>query len=544
MRSLWRTAHSNAASGMSEFSQSLFRRRLYGAFDENTASPRAGAGLKRVLQAHDLVLIGLGNIVGGGIYILFGIAVHAAGPAVTLSFLATGLAATCSALCYAEFAGRIPEAGSAYVFTYLEAGEFLAWHVAWAMVLEMVTGSAAVSVGWSNYTRSFLTGLGVDVPWFLHEVPFGVYFKLDLMSLLFLLFLTAVVSMGISESRWLNHLATSVKCGALVLVAGFAFCYADVQHWSDFSPNGTEGVLKAAATVMFAYTGFEVVAQCAEETANPRRALPIGIVGSVVFSTIIYALVAASVTLMMPWDQIDLKAPLALAFAKTQPWLVSVVSAAAVVGLFAIGLGNLLASSRLLMTLGRDGLIPSGLGVVNESTNTPVIATMLVGIAGASQTLIFSYEFLAQMVSVGTMFAFTMVCIDLVITRAKDESRPAFLPGLLSAFVVSIITAVSCWHRELWPGLIVSVVLACGLAAYVCTLSKTPAWADDHFTVPCGVVVGLFGVAMNVTMTMMLEAALEWNLMWFALGWGIYFGYGRINSKIASPERSPLAAGL
>jgi len=501
--------------------------------------------LKRVLGAHDLVLIGLGNIVGGGIYILFGIAVHAAGPAVTLSFMATGLAATCSALCYAEFAGRIPEAGSAYVFTYLEAGEFLAWHVAWAMLLEMVTGSAAVSVGWSNYTRSFLAGLGVKLPWFLHEVPFGGgYFKLDLMSLSFLLFLTSIVAMGISESRWLNHVATSVKVGALVLVVGFAFSYADTQNWSDFSPNGSEGILKAAATVMFAYTGFEVVAQCAEETANPKWALPVGIVGSVVASTIIYALVAASVSLMVPWDQVDLKAPLALAFAKTQPWLVSTVSAAAVVGLFAVGLGNLLASSRLLMTLGRDGLIPSGLGLVNDSTKTPVIATLLVGSMGATQTLLFSYEFLAQMVSVGTMFAFTMVCIDLVITRASDKERPAFLPGLLSAFVVCCIAGTACWHRLLWPGVFVFAALAGCLAAYMCTLNKTPAWAEDHFTVPFGVGVGLCGVTMNIIMTMMLEAALEWNLAWIALGWVIYFSFGRFNSKMASPECTPLAAAL
>jgi APA family basic amino acid/polyamine antiporter len=523
---------------MSELVGSLFRRRhlVKGLGISPSAEP-----LKRVLGAHDLILIGLGNIVGGGIYILFGVAVHTAGPAVILSFLATGLAATCSALCYAEFAGRIPEAGSAYVFTYLEAGEFLAWHVAWAMLLEMCTGAAAVSVGWSNYTRSFLKGLGVEVPWFLWEIPFGGYFKLDLMSIAFVLFLTSVVAMGISESRWLNHLATSAKLGALVLVIVFSFLHADVHNWADFTPNGNTGIIRAAATVMFAYTGFEIVAQCAEETQNPKRSLPIGIVGSVVGSTLIYGLVATSVTLMVPWDQIDLKAPLALAFTKTQPWLVSTISAAAVLGLFAIGLGNLLAGSRLLMTLGRDGLLPGGFSLVNQSTQTPIIATVLFGSFAVLQTLLFSYEFLAEMVSVGTMFAFTMVCIDLVLTRRADEANPMLVSGLLFAFVVSCTSACLAWQRSLPMVVCFFAILAGGFALYVCTQSKQPAWAEDHFTVPFGSFVGLCGVAMNILMSTTLEAALEWNIVWFAVGWVIYFSFGRFNSKIASPEGTPLA---
>jgi len=527
-------------SGPAEFASSLFRRRRGLHNKEGSVSPV----LKRLLQAHDLALIGLGNIVGGGIYILFGIAVHTAGPAVTISFIATGLSATCSALCYAEFAGRIPEAGSAYVFTYMEAGEFLAWHVAWAMVLEMVTGSAAVSVGWSNYTRSFVRGLGVDVPWFLQEIPFGGYFKLDLMALSFLLFLTSVVAIGISESRWVNHLATTFKVGALVLVIIFAFSSADVQNWEDFAPHGARGIIQGAGTVMFAYTGFEVVAQCAEETKNPKWSLPVGIVGSVIGSTIIYALVASSVTLMVPYANIDLNAPLAMAFTKTQPWLVSTVSAAAVVGLFAIGLGNILASSRLLMTLGRDGLIPAGLGSVNLSTQTPVIATVLIGLMAAIETLLFPYKFLAEMVSVGTMFAFTMVCLDLVMTRAHDEARPMFVPSLLLAFIMGCAAACAASFQSMWVIAVALVMFCVCLAVYICSLSKSPEWAEDHFTVPCGIVVGLFGVAMNVMMTSTLEAALEWNIAWFVLGWIIYFGFGRFNSKIATPEGTPLSAAL
>jgi len=524
---------------MSDFACSLFRKRRVG--DASAIDSAPGGGLKRILGPQDLVLIGLGNIVGGGIFILFGIAVQSAGPAVVLSFVATGFAATCSAFCYAEFAGRIPEAGSAYVFTFIESGEFLAWHVAWAMLLEMMTGCAAVSVGWSNYTRSFLNGLGTEVHWVLQEIPLGAHLKLDIMALSYLTFIVCIVCAGISESRWLNHLATGGKLLALVLVVCFAFGNADMANWADFSPHGTSGVLRAAGTVMFAYTGFEVVAQCAEETTNPKRSLPIGIVGSVAGSTIIYVLVAASVTLMVPWNQIDLKAPLALAFSKTQPWLVPTISAAAVLGLFAIGLGNLLASSRLLMTLGRDGLIPKSLGRVNQSTSTPMIATIIVGALSSTQTLLFSYQSLSEMVSVGTMFAFAMVCINLVITRASDETRPGLLPGLLLAFVAICVLGCMASERSMWIPMRICMGLAVMLAIYMCTLSKAPAWSDDHFTVPLGgTAVALCGLTMNIIMSAQLSAALEWNFAWLVLGWIIYFGYGRLNSVAALPEKQPL----
>jgi len=522
---------------MKDFWASLVRQR-------KLVASKDGGSLKRVLHGPDLVLIGLGNIVGGGIYILFGVAVHLAGPAVTVSFVATGVAATCSALCYAEFAARIPEAGSAYVFTYHVVGEFLAWHVAWAMALEMITGVAAVSLGWSNYTRSFLAGLGFQVPWMLEELPFGEYFKLDIMSICFIVFLTTVVSAGINESKWMNHVATAAKVGILLLVIVLAFGHADAKNWTDFSPNGSIGIVQASATVMFAYTGFEIVAQCAEETAHPEKAMPVGIVGSVAVSTLIYALVAASVTLMVPWSTVDLKAPLAMSFSEVLPWTVSIVSSAAVIGLFAIGLGSLLASSRLLMGLGRDGLLPHALSTVNEASQTPVLATVLVGCMAISLTLTFSYKFLTEMVSMGTMFAFTMVCIDLIVTRCQDEARPRLLPGLTFVFLGSCFAACFAHQHSSWLALVACMVIAIAIGMYLTIVSKAPPWATDHFVVPGGTVVACVGIAMNSVMTATLEAALHWNMGWFAIGWVIYFAYGRQNSRAGSPEATPLASCL
>jgi len=523
---------------MSDFCASLVRQR-------KPVASKHGGTLKRVLHGPDLVLIGLGNIVGGGIYIMFGVAVHLAGPAVTVSFAATGVAATCSALCYAEFAARIPEAGSAYAFTYHVIGEFLAWHVAWAMALEMITGLAAVSLGWSNYTRSFLAGSGFRVPWMLEELPFGEYFKLDVMSICFIVLLTTVVSVGITESKWVNHVATAVKVGILLFVILFAFGHADTNNWTDFSPNGSIGVVQASATVMFAFTGFEVVAQCAEETAQPEKAMPVGIVGSVAASTLIYVLVSASVTLMVPWSTVDLKAPLAMSFKEVLPWMVPIVSSAAVIGLFAIGLGNVLASSRLLMGLGRDGLLPHAFSAVNEASQTPVVATVLVGCMAIALTLAFPYRFLTEMVSVGTMFAFTIVCVDLVATRCQDEARPGLLPGLIIIFLGSSFAACFAHQHSWWSALAACIVIAIAIGMYLTIVSKTPLWATDHFVVPGGgTVVACVGIAMNSVMTASLEAALHWNLVWFAIGWVIYFAYGRQNSRAGLPEAIPLVSCL
>eukprot|EP00440_Ansanella_granifera_P031122 gb/GFBE01033796.1/.p1 GENE.gb/GFBE01033796.1/~~gb/GFBE01033796.1/.p1 ORF type:complete len:316 (+),score=62.83 gb/GFBE01033796.1/:1-948(+) len=309
-----------------DFIQSLTRRR------KDVALPAGETCLKRELGGGDLVLLGLGNIVGGGIYILLGSAVQQAGPAAVVSFLFTGLAAVCSALCYAEFAARIPVAGSAYAFTYSEQGEFLAWHVAWAVILEMITGLSATSLGWSNYTRSFLDSLGAPVPWFLREISLGGFLKLDILACIFISSISAVACMGITKSKWLSHVATASKVGALVLVILCSFANADAQNWEDFAPKGHIGIIQAAGTVMFAYSGFEVVAQCAEETRDPKKDLPVGIIGSILASTVFYTLVAAGITLMVPWSEVDLAAPLSQAFAGHISWMVKLVPVAAIVG--------------------------------------------------------------------------------------------------------------------------------------------------------------------------------------------------------------------
>eukprot|EP00928_Gymnodinium_smaydae_P086729 TRINITY_DN71173_c0_g1_i1.p1 TRINITY_DN71173_c0_g1~~TRINITY_DN71173_c0_g1_i1.p1 ORF type:complete len:623 (+),score=58.70 TRINITY_DN71173_c0_g1_i1:70-1938(+) len=346
---------------------------LFRCQDANTL-PADSTALKRCLSAVDLVLLGVGNTVGSGIFILIGVAVHQAGPAVTLCLVFAGLATLCSALCYAEFAARFPVVGSAYAFTYLEAGELLAWNVGWVLVFEWVVAFAAVGLGWSEYMRAFLRGLGVSMPWYLSGFSIGSIITIDIPALAFIVFLSASLCAGISEAKWLNHFATVSKLCALLMVIALGFYRADTSNWHDFMPHGTSGLFAGAGSVMVAYLGFDTVCNAAEEAKDPSVSLPIGIVGTVVVSGFVYVLVGAALTLMVYYAEVDLKAPLADAFVDWLPWMVPVISFAAVIGLFAIGLGCILAGSRLVMTLARDGLLPSVLGEIQEWRRTIFVA--------------------------------------------------------------------------------------------------------------------------------------------------------------------------
>eukprot|EP00747_Dinoflagellata_sp_TGD_P199757 gnl/TRDRNA2_/TRDRNA2_73056_c1_seq1.p1 gnl/TRDRNA2_/TRDRNA2_73056_c1~~gnl/TRDRNA2_/TRDRNA2_73056_c1_seq1.p1 ORF type:complete len:505 (-),score=65.26 gnl/TRDRNA2_/TRDRNA2_73056_c1_seq1:42-1427(-) len=458
-------------------------------------------------------------------------------------------------MCYAEFASRYPVAGSAYTFTYIQAGEFLAWNVAWGLVRDYVVGGAAIAVGWSSYTRSFLHGLGLPIPSFLAGIPLGPYITADVMALTFIFVLTIVVGLGVNESKWLNHVVTAVKLSALVLVSVVAFGHADTRNWADFAPNGVDGIAQGAAIVMFAYTGFDICCSAAEEAINPQWSLPVGVLTSVFGSTIVYVLVAASLTLMVSWQEIDLDAPVAEAFAGRVPWMVPVVSASAVVGLFAIGNGAILASSRLLMTLGRDGLLPGMMSTVHPKTQTPLIAVWLCGIGAMVLTLFFSFERLTQMVSMGTMVALSMVCIDLLILRKsyRDEvGSPApraghwLLPVLIVLFISAVVLGTVGWHVDIrgmfWSGVVFALLLA------ICIL-MVPTHAGPReegvFIVPLGSGVALVGVLLNVAMICSLTAVVEWMIVTTILGLVLYFAYGLHFSKLAEhqDEKLPLNAG-
>eukprot|EP00929_Paragymnodinium_shiwhaense_P056176 TRINITY_DN28125_c0_g1_i3.p1 TRINITY_DN28125_c0_g1~~TRINITY_DN28125_c0_g1_i3.p1 ORF type:complete len:432 (-),score=66.11 TRINITY_DN28125_c0_g1_i3:68-1363(-) len=423
----------------------------------------------------------------------------------------------------------------------------MAWHVAWAMVLEATVGVAAVSVGWSTYMRALLQGLGLQVS-FTAKIHLADGFHFDPLAAGVLVVMACVVASGMRESKVANHVATVLKLMALFLVIFLGFTRVDSSNWQDFAPHGGEGILRGAAVVMFAYTGFEVVAQCAEETREPGWMLPVGLCGSVLAATAVYVLVAVAVSLAVPLDRLGGETPLASAFAQRAFWVAPAVSTGAILGLIAVGIGSLVACSRLLMTLSRDGLLPRCLGTVNMSTRTPAVATCICGCGAFVISIAFPYNVLTEMVSVGTMFALTMVCIALVVSRAKDEQRPCRLPALLLGFVVACAATLVAWRRAWNYTASLSAAAGFVIAGLICRMSQTPevlsqAECQKVFRVPFGPIIPLLGSAMNVSMMMSLDVALEVNLVWVVLGWFVFFGYSWHNSNLAlGTESSPLVS--
>ena len=360
----------------------LFRRKPAAALMAD-ADSRSG-GLKRALGALDLTLLGIGAIVGAGIFVLTGVAAAKyAGPAIVLSFIVSGFACAMAALCYAEFAAMIPVAGSAYSYSYATMGELVGWIIGWDLVLEYAVGAAAVAVGWSGYLTLILHGLGIHLPSELTHAPGSVPGAIiNLPALLIVLLITYVLFIGISESARLNSIIVGIKLfviGAVIVVGAF---FVKPENWSPFAPMGWTGVMKGAAVIFFAYIGFDAVSTAAEEVVDPNRDLPRGILGSLFVCTLLYILVAGVLTGMVPARLIDVNAPLASAFVlRGMSVLSGLISLGAVAGLTSVLLVVMLGQSRVFFAVSRDGLLPPAFSRIHPKYRTPYIPTTLTGIA-------------------------------------------------------------------------------------------------------------------------------------------------------------------
>ncbi|MGH7780170.1 MAG: amino acid permease, partial [Candidatus Binataceae bacterium] len=390
-------------------------------------------GLKRALGALDLTMLGIGAIVGAGIFVLTGVAAAKyAGPAITLSFVVSGFACAMAALCYAEFAAMIPIAGSAYSYSYATMGELVAWIIGWDLVLEYAVGAAAVAVGWSGYLQVILKGFGLSLPSAIaHAHGAGAGGLIDLPALLIVLLITAVLYVGISESARINSVIVAIKLGAIAIVIVVGAFYIRPANWSPFAPMGWSGVMKGAAVIFFAYIGFDAVSTAAEEVIDPNRDLPIGILASLFVCTALYILVAAVLTGMVPAHTIDLNAPLASAFVHRGLNAVSgIVSLGAVAGLTSVLLVLLLGQSRVFFAVSRDGLLPAAFSRIHPRFRTPYIPTTLTGIAVGVTAALLPIQEIAELTNIGTLFAFVLVCLGLMILRwiAPDMHRPFRTP--------------------------------------------------------------------------------------------------------------------
>jgi basic amino acid/polyamine antiporter, APA family len=407
-----------------------------------------GKHLKRSLTALDLTLLGIGAIIGTGIFVLTGTAAaNQAGPAIMFSYLAAGLACGFAALCYAEFASMVPIAGSAYTYAYASLGEIVAWLIGWDLILEYAVGSMTVAIGWSGYMQALLAGAGITLPsWMAAAPPAGL---INVPAVIIVLLIMVLLVIGIRESARFNAAMVTVKLAAVLFFIAAGATYVKPENWSPFTPYGWSGVTAAAAVVFFAYIGFDAVSTTAEEAKNPRRDLPIGIIASLIICTALYLIVAAILSGIVPavqykTNQQFLNAPVAFALTIIgQDWAAYLVSAGAVAGITSVLLVMLMSQPRIFFAMSRDGLLPQGVSKVHPRFGTPYITTIITCVIVAIVAGLTQIQVVGEMTSIGTLFAFVVVCAAVIILRHQrpEAHRPFRVPG---GYVFPVLGILSC----------------------------------------------------------------------------------------------------
>ncbi|MGQ0430393.1 MAG: amino acid permease [Gammaproteobacteria bacterium] len=445
----------------------LFRTKPVQAVMDADAATPGEVTLKRVLTARHLVMLGIGAVIGAGIFVLTGqAAANHAGPAIVLSFVLAGVACTFAGLCYAEFAAMLPVSGSAYSYAYATLGEFTAWFIGWMLVLEYTFAAATVSVGWSGYFGGLLdsigsaTGVSVSLPAALSSAPLSVVEGRlvptgSLINLPAVAIATAVAALcyrGITQSAFVNSIIVAIKLGVILLFMGFSLQYVNPDNWTPFIPEpegpgrfGWDGVLRAASIVFFAYIGFDAVSTAAQETKNPQRDMPIGILGSLVICTLIYIAMSAVMTGIMPYHLLGTPKPVATAL-ETYPsllWLKTLVEVGAIAGLTSVILVMMLGQPRIFYTMSRDGLIPPAFGRIHPTYRTPHVGTVVVGVTAVILAGLLPIGVLGDLVSMGTLLAFATVCIGVLVLRKTRPDLPRAF-RVPAAPVVCILGAAAC----------------------------------------------------------------------------------------------------
>ncbi|MFF8385952.1 amino acid permease [Streptomyces kanasensis] len=497
----------------------LFRTKTVEQSIQDTEEPEHG--LRRSLSALDLTVFGVGVIIGTGIFVLTGkVAKETAGPATALAFVVAGVVCALAALCYAEFASTVPVAGSAYTFAYASLGELPAWIIGWDLVLEFALGTAVVAVGWSGYVRSLLDNVGWHLPQALSGTDEVHGFGFDLLAFLLVLALTAVLVLGMKLSARLTALVVVIKVTVVLVVIVAGAFFVKAANYRPFIPEaqpqtggsgldapllqvlfgyeptnfGVMGIFTAASIVFFAFIGFDVVATAAEETRVPQRDMPRGILGSLLICTTLYVAVSIVVTGMQHYSRLSVDAPLADAFKATgHPWYAGFISFGAAVGLITVCMILLLGQTRVFFAMSRDGLLPRFFSRTHPVYQTPYRATVLLGVLIAVIAGMTSIAELATLVNIGTLFAFVVVALGVVILRRTRPDLPRAFRTPLVPWLPAASVAASLW-----------------------LMLNLPAETWVRFAI------------------------------WMALGVVVYFLYGRSRSRMAGgpgPERAPAGTG-
>jgi APA family basic amino acid/polyamine antiporter len=459
--------------------------------------------LKRTLGAFSVTLIGIGAIIGAGIFATVGTAASGtaeragAGPSLMLSFVVTAIVCGFTALCYAELASMVPISGSAYTYSYATLGELIAWIIGWDLIIEYAIGNVAVAISWAEFFNRLLRNLGIHLPeWLtsnyrtatpevLASAPhwFGIPIVFNILAFGIVALITIVLVWGIKESSNFNAVMVMIKILVLLFFIGLALYYVSpstmVEHWKPFQPQGWMGTLTGAAVVFFAYIGFDAVSTVAEETKNPAHDLPVGIIASLIICTVLYILVAGVFTGMVPWETVrgwtaDQRGEsLTMALETVAPhalWQNTVIAFGSVVAHTAVLLVFQLGQPRIFFSMARDGLLPSWFASVHPRFKTPYVTTILTGIAVGGIAAFATVDEMVSLTNIGTLFAFILVCLGVIVLRHKDPHRPRpfkvplgpyLLPGLGAiscAFLIYFLPEGSYWRFVGW--------LALGLGVY------------------------------------------------------------------------------
>jgi basic amino acid/polyamine antiporter, APA family len=447
-----------------------------------------GSELKRTLGAVNLVFLGIGAIIGAGIFVLTGeVASQYAGPGIVISFIVAAFACACAGLCYAELASMIPISGSAYTYTYSTLGELFAWIVGWALIVEYLFAASTVSVGWSGYVVSLLKTFGISFPAALANAPvayddaLGFHMTgaiVNVPAIAIVLAVTALLVIGVEESARFNNIVVILKTTVitLFLIAGVSF--VNTANWVPFIPENTgsfgsfgwSGIFRGAAVIFFAYIGFDAVSTAAQETKNPQRDLPIGILGSLVICTVLYIAVGLVLTGLVPYPKLAVPDPIAVGIDATGlTWMSLPIKIGAVAGLSSVILVMLMGQPRIFLTMAKDGLLPPAFSKVHPKYKTPYVSTLITGGVALVLAGLFPIGILSKLVSLGTLFAFGMVCLAVYLLRKREPELPRpfrtpMMPLIPFAGIAACIFCMSFVNAFAWELFIGWMVL--GVVVY------------------------------------------------------------------------------
>ena len=559
----------------------LFRKKKINAIvAEGGDEVHGGTGLHRILNVRDLTFLGIAAVIGAGIFSTIGSAAFHGGPGVSLLFVITAVTCGFSALCYAEFASRVPVSGSAYTYAYVSFGELVAWIIGWALILEYAIGNIVVAISWSSYFNNLLQGLNIHLPYWLttnlttakealaavnaelskgvastadmqsiingySSAPdlFGTKLFINLPAFIIVALITCLAYIGMKESKKSANAMVIFKIAVIIFVIVIGFFYVNTDNWNPFMPNGFTGVLQGVSAVFYAYIGFDAISTTAEECKDPQRDLPKGMMNALLICTVLYILIALVLTGMVHFSELKVDDPLAYVFDKLGlKWIGYVISISAVVATTSVLLVFQLGQPRIWMTMSRDGLLPKRFSKVHPKYKTPAFATIVTGFLVGIPAMFLPSSIMTDLTSIGTLFAFVLVCLGVLLLpklQGTGASTGKFkLPYINGQFILPILVALFVFlfrdrvatsftnlfnenHQEVLFLLFIVIALVIAGLTFIRKYSLIP-------------VLGALSC-----MYLMIEIPVNswlWFFVWMGIGLVIYFFYGYRKSKLANEQ--------